>query len=158
MSARQEQFAPPLIPRGRLWFGFVGAALAWLVHGFLSVVISASACRSGYYEWTWISAGGLQALLGLLTLVLLVIALAAGAVSFWNWRRLAAYRAQQPPESRSDSPFERQPERRELLHAEGRRREEFMALGGVFVSTAFVLGILWAGLPLILVDICRSAR
>lgn len=154
MSAQQEQFAPPLIPRGRLWFGFVGAALAWLVHGFLCVVISASACRRGYYEWTWISAGGLQALLGVLTLLLLVIALAAGVVSFGNWRRLAAQRNQPQPESSSERP----PGRRELLHAEGRRREEFMALGGVFVSTAFVLGILWGGLPLIVVDICRSAR
>jgi hypothetical protein len=59
-------------------------------------------------------------------------------VSFQNWRNLSA--------------------RRDLIHAEGRRREEFMALGGVFVSTAFVLGIIWGGIPLILINVCRSAR
>jgi hypothetical protein len=151
MSTQPEQFEAAPVSRGSLWFGFVAAALAWLAHGFLCVVISTSACLGGAYQWTWIPANGLRILLGLITLALLIVALAAGAVSFWNWRRLAA---PPRPEGRRQNPAD-QPD---LLHAEGRRRAEFMALGGVFVSTVFVLGILWAGLPLILIDICRSAR
>jgi hypothetical protein len=138
MSARANHIESQRVPRGRLWFGFAAAALAWTLQGFLSVVISASACQNGSYQWNWISESGVRVLLAVITIALLAVAVAAWVVSFRNWRGLST--------------------RRELIHAEGRRREEFMALGGVFVSTAFVIGIIWGGIPLILINICRSAR
>ena len=138
MNARSNHVESQRIPRGRLWFGFTAAALAWVTHGFLSVVISASACQNGAYRWTWISESGVRVLLAVITIALLAVAVAAWIVSFQNWRSLSA--------------------RRDLIHAEGRRRQEFMALGGVFVSTAFALGIIWGGVRLILINLCRSAR
>jgi uncharacterized membrane protein len=138
MSARANHIESQRVPSGRLWFGFVAAALAWLIQGFLSVVISASACQNGAYQWRWISEGGVRVLLAVITIALLAVAVAALVVSFRNWRGLST--------------------RRELTHAEGKRREEFMALGGVFASAAFVIGIIWGGIPLILISICRSAR
>lgn len=146
MSARANHIESQRIPRGRLWFGFAAAALAWLVQGFLSVVISASACQNGAYRWTWISEGGVCVLLAMITLALMAVAVAAGIVSFQNWRGLSEARAGA------------RAARRELIYAEGRRREEFMALGGVFVSTIFIIGIIWGGIPLILINLCRSAR
>jgi hypothetical protein len=138
MSARTNHIESHHVSRGRLWFGFAAAALAWATHGFLSVVISASACQNGAYKWTWISESGVRVLLAVITIALLAVAVAAWVVSFRNWRGLST--------------------RRDLIHAEGKRREEFMALGGVFVSTAFVIGIIWGGIPLILINVCRSAR
>jgi hypothetical protein len=146
MSARANHIESQRIPRGRLWFGFAAAALAWVVQGLLSVIISASACQNGSYQWTWISEGGIRVLLAMITIALLAVAVAAWVVSFRNWRDLSVERA------------EARAARRELIHAEGRRREDFMALGGVFVSTAFVIGIIWGGVPLILINLCRSAR
>lgn len=37
-------------------------------------------------------------------------------------------------------------------------RVEFMSLGGVLVSTAFVVGIVWAGLNAIFINVCGGMR
>jgi hypothetical protein len=37
-------------------------------------------------------------------------------------------------------------------------RVEFMALGGVLVSAAFVVGIGWAGLSAVFLDVCGGMR
>lgn len=72
------------------------------------------------------------------TLLLLLTAVTAGAVSFRNWREL----------SRSGS----------LAEAEGRGREEYMALIGVFVSFTLGIGIVLLGIPLAIIDLCVRAR
>ena len=72
------------------------------------------------------------------TLLLLATAIAAGAVSFRNWREL----------SRGTS----------LANAEGRGREEYMALIGVFVSFTLGVGIIWLGIPLAIIDLCVRAK
>ncbi len=122
----------------RLWFGVGAAAIAWMIQELLSVIIASLACEDGAYVWMWISAGGARALLAVITLGLLAIAAMAGFISFGNWKRLSA--------------------RRRLIRAEGFRREVFMAVVGVYVSVVFVAGIIWAGIPLIMIDLCRSAR
>jgi hypothetical protein len=126
------------VPQSRLWFGFSAAAIAWTLQELLSVVIASLACENGAYVWRWISAGGARALLAAITLGLLAIAATAGFISFRNWRSLSS--------------------RGHLIRAEGRRREAFMALIGVFVSAVFAGGIIWAGIPLIMIDLCGSAR
>jgi hypothetical protein len=70
--------------------------------------------------------------------VLLVTAVWAGGVSFRNWREL----------SRDGT----------LADAEGRGREEYMALIGVFVSFTLGIGIVWLGIPLAIIDLCVRAR
>jgi hypothetical protein len=126
------------VPPSRLWFGFGASAIAWTIQELLSVIIASLACENGAYAWTRMSAGGVRALLAVITLGLLAVTVTAGFISFRNWRSLSA--------------------QRHLLRAEGSRREAFMALIGVFVSAVFVGGIIWAGIPLIMIDLCRSAR
>src|SRR4051794_15307628 len=122
----------------RLWFGFAGAAAAWVAHGFFSVVLSAQACEDGGGSWGVLPAAGVRLALAALTLALFGIALYAGVVSLGNWRRLS--------------------HDRQILHAEASGREQFLALGGILVSSIFVVGIFWGGLPLILLDVCNKGR
>jgi hypothetical protein len=126
------------VPPSRLWFGVGAAAIAWTIQELLSVIIASLACQNGAYVWTGISAGAVRALLAVITLGLLGVTVTAGFISFRNWKRLSA--------------------QRQLIRAEGRGREAFLAIVGVFVSAVFVGGILWAGIPLIMIDLCRNAR
>ena len=126
------------IPRGSLWFGTAGAAVAWAWHGVICEVISSEACRNNIGSLGPLSPVGVRWLLAGITLGFLAIATAGGIVSYRNWQRVA--------------------ETRDLMHAEGPQREQFMSLAGIFVSVAFVVGIIWAGLTLIFLDICMKAR
>jgi hypothetical protein len=67
-----------------------------------------------------------------------VLAAAGGVVAYQNWRRLA----EQP----------------HLTRAEGRGRTEFLALSGIIISVILVIGILWDGLPLVLLNVCEAMR
>lgn len=124
-------------PRG-IWFGFAAAAAAWVGYGAAWELIAAQACQNGTGNWGVLSPMGVRWLLVGINLGCLVIALAAGVTSFRIWRSLT--------------------QQHDLVHAEGRGREQFLALTGIFVSVIFTLGIIWAGLPLIMIDICIKAR
>jgi hypothetical protein len=126
------------IPQRRLWFGACAGAAAWATDGFTCFLISTQACADGNGNWGSLSAAEVRLLLGVITLVLLAVAVIGGLMSLRNWRSLS--------------------EQRNLAEAEGQGREAFMALVGVFVSAAFVVGIIWAGIPLILIDVCINAR
>jgi hypothetical protein len=138
MNTQAHPIETNRVPPSRLWFGVSAAAIAWAIQELLSIVIASLACDNGAYVWTRLSAGGVRALLAVITLGLLAVTVTAGFTSFRTWRSLSA--------------------QRQLIRAEGRSREEFMALIGVFVSAVFVAGILWAGIPLIMIALCRSAR
>lgn len=130
---------PPSRIRPRsLWFGAAGAAVAWALHGVICEVIASEACRNGVGNIWSLSPLGVRWLLAGITIGFLAVAVIGGITSFRNWIQLA--------------------EHHDLVHAEGFGREQFMALGGIFVSAAFVIGIIWAGLPLIFLDICMKAR
>jgi hypothetical protein len=122
----------------RLWFGFGAGAVSWALHGLISFLICTQACQDGAGDLGPLPAGSVRILLGVITLFFLAVTTAGGIVSFRLWRVLA--------------------ERRDLMHAEGRGRQEYMALLGVFVSTVFVLGIIWAGLPPIFINVCVTPR
>jgi hypothetical protein len=126
------------VPRGRLWFGAVAAAAAWLVHASASVWITWEACQGGSVRWGALSEAGVRWLLGALTLALLGVAGAALGVSYRNWRALAGSRR--------------------LARAEAPDREEFLALGGIFIGACFVAGILWGGLGPLWLDVCVTAK
>ncbi len=126
------------IPERRLWFGACGAAVAWALHGFTCFLISTQACQDGRGDLGPLPAGAVRVVLGFVTLGLLGVAVAAGLVSYSNWRRLS--------------------EQRSLLEDQALGREDFMALVGIFVSAAFIVGIIWAGIPLIVIDVCVNAR
>jgi hypothetical protein len=131
--------APPvLISQRKLWFGATAAAIAWALQGAICEVISAEACQSNLGSWGQRSPTGVKLLLAAITIVALGFAIGAGVTSFRNWRLM------------TDHP--------DFVHAEGRRRQQFMALVGAFAGVVFVIGILWAGIPLIMLDVCVKAR
>ena len=138
MPTQSSTHPPAHVSPRSLWFGATGAAIAWAFHGFVCEIISSQACQNVSGNWGSLAPLGVRWLMAGITIAFLVVAVAGGITSFRNWRYLT--------------------ERSDLLHAEGPLREQFMALGGIFVSVAFVVGIVWAGLPLIFIDICVKAR
>jgi hypothetical protein len=121
----------------RLWFGAAGAAGSWALQGFTCFLITTQECASGTGQWGPLSPTGVRLLLGCLTLGFLAVAAASGWVSYKNWRLLSG--------------------QRRLLEAEGFGREEFMALVGIFVGALSVLGLIWAGIPAIMIPACSSS-
>lgn len=122
----------------RLWFGFAGSAASWIALGIVDLLITWQACLGKEQYGGAHLEPGVKVLYIVVTLVLLITAVTAGGVSFRNWREL----------SRSGS----------LANAEGRGREEYMALIGVFVSFTLGIGIVLLGIPLAIIDLCVRAR
>jgi hypothetical protein len=122
----------------RLWFGFAGSAAAWIALGIIDLLITWQACLGKEQYGGAHFEPGVKILYLAITLLLLVTAISAGGVSFLNWREL----------SRGGS----------LANAEGRGREEYMALIGVFVSFTLGIGIVLLGVPLTVIDLCVRAR
>lgn len=138
MSERIQTEAPERISPGRLWFGFMGAAVAWVLAGVLNVVLAWEACLGKDSQSFFFTQTGVHVVLGIVTLIMLGLAVASGVVSFQNWRLL----------SRQD----------DFVEAEGRPRQEFMAIFGVFVSLCLGIGIIWFVLPIYLIRFCVEAH
>jgi hypothetical protein len=128
----------PDVPAKRLWFGFSGAALAWIIAGLVDVWLAWIACMGHEAGSGIFTSVGMRVLLGVVTFGLLAIATAGGLISFRNWRRLS--------------------ESRDFMEAEGRGRKQFMALVGVFISISLGIGIIWFSLPIYILGICVRAR
>lgn len=126
------------IPPKRLWFGFSGAAVAWIIAGVADAWLAWVACMGHEAGSGVFSAVGLRVLLGVITFGLLAMATAGGLVSFRNWRRLS--------------------QSSEFMEAEGRGRQQFMALVGVFISVSLGIGIIWFAIPIYILGICVRAR
>ena len=132
-QTRQRPVSP-----ARLWFGFSAAGLAWLGLGISDVLITWREC---IHEEAF---GGASTHTGLHTLniviffVLLGIAITAGVMSYRNWRRLAG--------------------EVKLLHAEGTGSREYLALIGVFISITLGMGMLWLGIPVLILSLCERIR
>jgi hypothetical protein len=133
----QQDVPCPVSPK-RLWFGFVGGAAAWILAGLLNVLFAWQSCLGGEAGSFVFTQTGIRVLLGVITFLLLALAIAAGVVSFQNWRALS--------------------EQREFSDAEGRGRREFMAMFGVFVSASLGAGIIWFALPIYIVRMCVRAH
>lgn len=125
-------------PEQAVWFWAAAPALAWAVHGLTSVFISWQACVDGDNDWGALSGAEVRWLMGAITLAMLAVAAAGLIGSLAKWRRLSG--------------------RSRLIGAEGRSHPEYVALGGTFIGTAFVVGIVWGGVPLAVLDACTRAR
>ena len=123
---------------GRLWFGFAASAAAWTGLGIADILITWKACLHQEQFGGPSAHPGMRTLSFVITLLLLGTAIAAGTMSYRNWRRLSG-------EVR-------------LWDAEGQGRQEFMALIGVFMSLTLGIGILWLGLPLLIIELCVRTR
>lgn len=141
MTTADQSSSPPSqrISQTQLWFGACAAAAALAVQGFASFQIAVQACKDGHLGyWGPFSPAGVRVLLGIVTAFLLAVSIAGGILSYRNWR------------AASEQP--------RILEAEGRSREAFMALVGLFVTAACVIGIIWAGLPAAFLHTCVTAR
>jgi hypothetical protein len=133
MTNRTNHVAP-----GRLWFGVAASAAAWFVLGFADILLTWAACL--HREQLGGASGhpGILLLTVVITIILFATIVASGIVSYQNWRRLSV-----------DA---------DLENAEGRGREEFMALLGVFVSLTLGFSVIWLALPLFIIDLCVRTR
>ncbi len=138
MDANTYPAEPHSLPPSGIWYGFSAGPAAWTLQGLVAVIVSAQFCPADVPNWGLLDQNGVRLVLGLITLGLLAVAISGGLVSLRNWHRLAGDL--------------------ELARAEGRTREAFMSLGGVLMSIVFSLGILWAGIPLIMLQVCMRAR
>ena len=137
MEANLFPSEPRRLPQASLWYGLAAAPFAWALQGLIGVILSAEACPAGVAGWEILRQPGVRVGLAAITLCLLAVAVTAGVTSFRNWHRLSGER---------------------LAHAEGTARETFMALGGVLISTVFSIGIVWASIPILILQICERAR
>jgi hypothetical protein len=133
ITNRAEQVTP-----GRLWFGVAASAVAWSVLGMTDVLLTWAACVHRERFGGASRHPEILLLTILITVALFATMVTAGIVSYRNWRRLSA-----------DA---------DLESAEGRGREEFMALLGVFVSLTLGFSVLWLALPLFILDLCVRTR
>jgi len=133
----ETTYTAPAVSQKRLWYTTTAAGIAWIVQGLSGFVIADAACEHGIIIWS-IGAGGVIAILIAIGVIGLCIAISGGWIGYRTWRDLSRAR--------------------ELIHAEGRGRGEFMALAGVFISTIFAIGIIWATLIPIIVGPCLVVR
>jgi hypothetical protein len=136
--AREITNRPEHVTPGRLWFGVAASAVAWSVLGMADVLLTWAACLHRDQSGGASRHPGILLLTILITVVLFATIVASGIVSYRNWRRTSA-----------DA---------DLESAEGRGREEFMALLGVFVSLTLGFSVLWLALPLFILDLCVRTR
>jgi len=137
--AEQLITRPSSVPPRKLWFGFTGSACAWVGLGVGNVLLAWWACLQEGQQFGFSNTRPdiAFAYFGI-TLVLLVLAIASGIASYRNWKAL------------SSDPS--------LREAEGRGRQEFMALMGVFVGFTLGFGLIWLTIPLLILNVCTRAR
>jgi hypothetical protein len=129
----------PSVPAHKLWFGFTGSACAWVGLAVGDVLLAWWAClqEGQSFGFSSVRPGIGFAFFGA-TIILLALAIAAGLTSYRNWKKLSSEAS--------------------LKDAEGRGREEFMALMGVFVSVTLGFGLVWLTIPLLILNVCVRAR
>ena len=138
-----ETIHPPESSRSvgsvKLWFGFTAATASWVALGLLDLLIVWRACiGTAQYGGPHSEPGAIAAFV-VVTLTLLGFAIAAGVISYRNWKQLSG-------------------DRTRLADAEGWSRQEFMALAGVYLSFTMSISIIWLGLPIAILQLCVRTR
>lgn len=122
----------------RLWFGLLAAVVCWLALLTVDILITWRACL--HQEQFGGASGhpGLRALNIVLFLVLLAIGIVAGVLSYRNWQHLA--------------------DEGKIYRAEANQPREYLAFLGVFISITLSIGMIWFGLPLLILSLCERTR
>lgn len=136
--ATEPTTRPNEVSSRKLWFGFAGAASCWVALGITDTLITWRECLHQEQYGGASAHPGLRTLNIILFFVLLAIAIAAGVISYRIWRRLS--------------------QQTRLIHAEAYGRQEYMALVGVLIATTMGVGIIWLGLPLMILTLCVRTR
>lgn len=126
-----------LVP-SRLWFGTCAGAVAWGLQGMLCVFIATHYCRTGYGGTTPQAAEAARVMLFIVTTLALAIAVASGVVAFQNWTRTSS--------------------ERDTIFPEAVDREAYMSLIGIALNIILGLGIVCAGVPILLLQLCVRTR
>jgi hypothetical protein len=137
MSTESTSSSPQVPPR-KLWFGTVAAALCWVGLGIADILITWRECLHREQYGGTSHHPGLLSLNVVVFLALLLTAAIAGVMSYKNWRHLAG--------------------QVQLYRAEATGSREYMALIGVFISVTLGIGIIWLGLPLLIISLCVRTR
>jgi hypothetical protein len=128
----------PTISSRKLWFGLATSAIAWTALGCLDIVVNWRACmHQEEYGVAGPNPVG-RVVIGLLAVVLLMVSVWSGIVSYRNWKLLSAQKT--------------------FLEAQAVERREFMAVLGVIITITLGMGIIWLGLPPLFLDICSRAK
>ena len=134
-SSRSQLTSPS---SSRLWFGLIASAAAWLLLGTVDLLVVWNECAHQQQD----SGGGLHPASRILSftisIVFLLIAVAAGTTSYYNWRSLS--------------------HQQNLLETNATDRREFMALLGVIISVTLGMGIVWLSIPPLLIQLCERAK
>jgi hypothetical protein len=126
----------------QLWFGFLGAPVAWSIHAVAAAAINSASCvmPRGQNAPEGIQAGS-PAWIGMLVLSLLMLALAV-VTFFTAWRSWSAVHAHEAGEED------------DLLEtSEGRTR--FMAMAGMLLGGIFTLLIVLNSVTLFITPQCH---
>ncbi len=133
MSSQTHRIYGAPVSQRALWFGFFAGGTAFSLEGFVCYTISSRACFIGQGSLGPISPEGVRWILAGITGVLFLVAAAGALISYRLWRSL------------SNS---------ELVHAEGKGPNEFVALCGIFMNSFMAVGIVWCALILVFIDVC----
>lgn len=123
---------------GALWFGLFGAPVAWSIQELVSYAVVAHACYPNLQPQPTQSISGAWSIALIVSLLTLLIGLAAGVTAYRSWANSREERGN--------------PEHHPLEHGEGRTR--FMALSGLIVSSIFLLNLVMNAAVLFLVPAC----
>jgi hypothetical protein len=129
---------PEEISRRRVWFEFGASAGSWIFLGIFESVIAWRACVHQEQFGGPSPHPGARILYFLLWVVSFGLALLAGTLSYRTWRRICG--------------------KTRLLRAEGRERQEFMSLSGLFICITLGMGFFWMCLPLFMLQMCARTR
>jgi hypothetical protein len=124
-------------PPGQLWFGILGGPFAWALQGLLGWFVAAGGCGHANPSLRWMTDAGVRASELTITVIALLIAVAALGVGLRAWRGSAD---------------------RSLAAVHARVRPDFVAASALLVSAVFLLAIAWAGLAAFILPACESMR
>lgn len=119
-----------------LWFGFLGAPIAWSVQTLANTAVASHGCYPQLFPLSSPVTGGMRGILFGISVAAIIAALAALSVSFSTWRRT---RSEHQEKSGEDA---RRHNRSTAALETGEGRTRFMALSGVLTSIVFLIVIL----------------
>lgn len=126
------------VPPRNLWFGLSAAAAAWLILGFIDLMIVWQVC--GYAEQYGADKVHTFARIAafVISVVLFLVVVAAGLISHRNLRALSPDKG--------------------LFETRATDRREFMATVGMIISITLGAGIVWLSIPPLMIQLCVRAK
>lgn len=121
-----------------LWFGLFGAPAAWSLQLLINYTVTAHFCYPKDLPLAAPTYGGMWTIAVVVNVVMILVALAAGATAIVSWR------------TSRDEMIGRH---NELLE-DGTGRTRFMSYSGMLVSGLFLLALIMSAMPLFIVPVC----